>query len=447
MVPGASQSRLATSPLQRRVLHRTAINLANSEATTVRFRERDQRFYTPSSMTRSRLGHSDPSQNGSAQIAYQNGPWKIGSYESMVDNVTPRFHERSGKGEVIINPMVKTKQELIMTPGGFSFRNNPGGSNDFTDTYDGFYAIDRKGGPAHHLPVSINLQELHTLAGTQAASAVDEPIFEATIFVAELREAIAFLRNPVKGYVDFLKYCKRMKREKAQRSGLHHLYQESLYDFLASNWLAYRYGVRPLLYDAQDAMKAIESLAHVAPKRKTARGSASASGHDANSFTASQYAANVKVQTFTSRDVSVRAGILYEIYRDPDTFGKSIRHVPAAAYEMLLFSFIVEWFANIGSWLRAIVPKVGTRQLGSWTTTQDKQTSRTTSYVASLDDGGDDILNPGHCLEDLRTETKTRSAGVETGITFKSQNFNQLNLGVERIDDLLSIARQLLSSR
>jgi len=396
---------------------------------------------TPTTMNRTRFTAST-GKFTFADVAYQNGPFNYGQTETMHDIVTSRYHERSSKGEVIVNPMVKTKWELTMVPGGFSFQNNPGTSNDFTDTYDGFYSIDRKGGPNGHLPVDIALRELRVRAGTNAAAAVEEPTFESLTFLAELNETVKFLRNPVEGYVKWLRYMRNVK--KSRHPAKHHY---RLYDFIADNWLSYRYGVRPLIHDAQSLMKAMNESDR-RPKRRTARGFASDQNYDSASYISGTYSANVQVDTQTTRNVKVRAGILYEVTTtlENNKYGTSLSDILPAAWEAIPFSFVADWFANVGPYLRTVVPKIGVRSLGSWTVTEDERITNTTSYIESLDDTNDVILNPGHCTEVLRTTTKSRDPGVDVGLTFKSSNFNLAKLGVDRIDDLSALGRQLLKS-
>jgi hypothetical protein len=283
-----------------------------------------------------------------------------------------------------------------MTPGGFSFENAGTGPNNFIDTYDGYYAIDRKNGPSGHLPVSIDVQGLLTQASTQAASNVRAPIFDGLVFVAELNETMRFLRNPIGGWVRFLEYAKRQKRRNSRLDGT------KVIDFISSNWLAYRYAVRPLVFDTINLIDAVnKTIEGQEPKRFTARGTASDAGSESYTGLSSSYAANVRLNTSTSRNVSVRAGILYESKAGADNFGTSLYRIPVALWEVVPFSFVVDWFINIGDYVGAISPKVGVKVLGSWTGVKDTQTSNTTSHVESLDDTGDTILNPGHCQEAL----------------------------------------------
>jgi hypothetical protein len=117
-----------------------------------------------------------------------------------------------------------------------------------------------------------------------------------------------------------------------------------------------------------------------------------------------------------------------------------------AAWELIPFSFVADWFVNIGPYVRAITPKVGVHSLGSWTTTKDEQVSDTSCFVKSLDDTDDVILNPGYCSEYFKTETLNRNPGAAIGITLREQTFVE-GLSVAKIIDSVALIQQLLTSR
>lgn len=404
----------------------------------MRTRERNNIVTTSNSMARTRV-HST---NGTSHddISYQNGPFEYGSYETMTDKVIPGYHERSKRGEVFINPLGKHRWERTISGGGFSFQNDPQNNPYFEDTYKGYYAIDRKGGTSGHASVPIDVLALQKEAGTKAQADIDSPEFEGLVFAGELNETLRFLRSPLRGFGDFLKDMRRRKNASRFQKG------KTVAQFAGDSWLSYRYGVRPLVNDAQNAIEAVRSVAKKQPLRRTARGYASASDSIEQTELASQYSANVEWTTNTNRELSVRCGVLYELHRRADTFGVSVSQIPSAAWELIPFSFVADWFVNIGPYVRAITPKVGVKVLGNWTTTQDIQQSFTTSFVKSMDDKDDVILNPGHCQEQYLTEDLTRAPGLTIGLTHREYVLrNGLDIG--KIVDSVALIDQLLRSK
>jgi hypothetical protein len=48
--------------------------------------------------------------------------------------------------------------------------------------------------------------------------------------------------------------------------------------------------------------------------------------------------------------------------------------VPLAAWELVPFSFVVDWIVNVGDWLEAVQPKVGVRTLAEGITVKSERT-------------------------------------------------------------------------
>lgn len=117
----------------------------------------------------------------------------------------------------------------------------------------------------------------------------------------------------------------------------------------SSNWLALRYGWMPLLSDAYSAVDAYESTT----KSDTARGALfrgrSKFVRKARSVTTSPSSRYVHYDQVILR-TRVKPTLLQSLgFSDPEL----------VAWELLPFSFVVDWFYNIGSYLemRAVLPR------------------------------------------------------------------------------------------
>lgn len=168
-------------------------------------------------------------------------------------------------------------------------------------------------------------------------------------------------------------------------------------DEVSKLWLEYRYGWAPMVYDIVDSMKAIDAanrrrdLPNSTPGGKdvtVARATAKLAGRKVTSTSTSKDGGNISYTTLIDHEVEARAYAFYRMSLDGLTtrlndFGAF--DVPKAIWELVPFSFIVDWFVPIGDWLGAQTPKVGiemlcqgvkvrhrkmvTRQLTSWSPT------------------------------------------------------------------------------
>lgn len=375
--------------------------------------------------------------------------YPVGELEEMHDVVTRRFYERSSRGEVIINPMSQRTVVCSATPGGleYYFDKKPGQSCSYRETYDASpLCLNQHGSPLGHLAMHNPVGRLKYQAGTRAQANIDEPVFDGSVFVGELRETIRFLRNPLSSFNRYLSDIKKQKTRKG--------YAGTTASFLSDNWLSYRYAVRPLVNDIGDAAEAVQ---HVISKHKpiwrTARGYASASDDTSDSGTiGSAPGLTYTWSTESSRSTQVRAGVLYAYKRSPDTFGTSMSRIPVTGWELIPFSFVADWFVNIGPWIEAITPKAGIQVLGSWTTVDEEASTTRRTYIS---DGGyvttsgtryyRNIVDNCETEEVLKTTSKTRVPGINVGLTFNVSPLEG-DIGKLRIVDLVALGRQLLSS-
>jgi hypothetical protein len=146
----------------------------------------------------------------------------------------------------------------------------------------------------------------------------------------------------------------------------------------------------------------------------------------------------------SNQQVNVRCGILYELDLDRSTFGFSLDEIPNAGWELLPFSFVADWFLNLGSWVSAVSPKIGVRKLGEWTVVRKNSFTHTQSYFTSAG-AGRILTGSGECNEFLNTRTTTRTPVIETGIRFQTNPYpiSGTTLGLKRLADSLTLLYQL----
>lgn len=371
--------------------------------------------------------------------------WMVGIKETMLDIVTPRYQQRSANGDIIVNPMEKRKDERRITCETRTYTLTNGSGQVYTArTPQSPGGLNTVMYPVEHMFEHVsNEGNLKKLAGTQAHANVDGPTFAGAVFIGELRETIGFLRSPISGWNKFLSGLRNPARQARARSIGH---------FLRDNWLGYRYAVRPLMHDIASACKAIdEVVSNHKPTRHTARGSGSGDQTRQTDTIVNGYqgVGTWSVSTKTTCQTRCKSGVIYEMSRSRDTFGVGLAQLPITAWELVPYSFVVDWFANIGPYIEAITPKLGVSQLGSWTTTEsDVTTQRITRWVTGGNSGSTPrvITSDGRTTEDYSSVIKTRSSGAKIGLATPFAPLSG-DIGKARVLDLLALSSQLLSKR
>jgi hypothetical protein len=148
---------------------------------------------------------------------------------------------------------------------------------------------------------------------------------------------------------DVLTFLKELPKTVALFNGLADRWKR-----LASNldvgqsWLEYRYGWRTLLFDIQDATKAIQSLEDQR-KRFSDRVGYSEIYQVTDNYTYSSSFWNMSYTSVKNYNVSVRGSVVADIQPPKFRFNPIL-----TGWETIKYSFIVDWFLTVGPWLESL---------------------------------------------------------------------------------------------
>lgn len=327
----------------------------------------------------------------------------------MRDNPVPRFHKRSSRGEIFVNRMVKHEENSV----------HPGGSTIFQTTTNKYvtsgghlaslgrdalqvhFVADEAGTTPGTPEVGSRVESLEALAITKAYGDVGKADIDLLTELGELRETLTFLWSPVKAMV---KLTRRFRNHLARLERMENSYAKALERWsrrnpkyrgpepkrpvpppfvvgkvtgsdIASAWLAYRYGLMPLIYTMQDAEKLFATI-NENPTRATARGKEA----DVVSLDSSTPWRSVPYGGATFEDrfvrsgevrITSRAGVLYA----PDwamnrRLGLQLHRVPATLYELFPLSFVTDWLHNGMDFYNALTAELRAQNvLAAWVVT------------------------------------------------------------------------------
>jgi hypothetical protein len=133
---------------------------------------------------------------------------------------------------------------------------------------------------------------------------------------------------------------------------------------MANNWLLYRYGIGPAIRLLNDTLVVGSKIRTY---RRTSRGFETREGQEVTTYPQ-------QVGTFFYVDqkatlnwsASVRAGILYEYKNFNNKYGFSLSAVPEATWNVIPWSFVVDWFANTGTFISALTPRYSSDRRATW---------------------------------------------------------------------------------
>jgi hypothetical protein len=212
----------------------------------------------------------------------------------------------------------------------------------------------------------------NVLTKAYASAAQSEILTGEQILTAS--QTLAMLHRPFKSARDLLS---RMAKSRARRLGKT---AQSAARATADTWLEYRYGWKPLLLDADTIIGSVTELGRPLRKRLVAR------AHDKIEYKTQLNLSGAPLgwlgiasgsATLTS-SVTVDAGVFVDIYC-PTTaehlvkfFGLRPRDVLPTLWELTPYSFVCDWFMNVGDWLQAMLPVPGVTFGANWVTRKVK---------------------------------------------------------------------------
>lgn len=221
------------------------------------------------------------------------------------------------------------------------------------------------------------LQAVVNSAAARAASAK----FDMLTFLGELRETHELLTE--------IAHLFNGRTASLAKEAAH--FKRNPWKRFTELWLVARYGIRPMIYDARNAyLAAMHKEQGFIKGRDTSREDLNQTNVISN---LDFYGRWKYQQTDTIRGTRLYRGCAYA---SADLFvGEKLGFDPlVTAWELTRYSFVVDWFIDIGSWLRSVRPRLLGEYLGIGSSIHDeytfrqtlKQTSFTGAWYGSVSD-------------------------------------------------------------
>lgn len=315
-----------------------------------------------------------PSTIGSRTILYREGNTHRDVYtfpplyeRTTTDVVVPGFAARSAQGEIFNNPF--SSSAWYRSYAGYYYNERRDGSG-FVDsyTYDhGICSVVLSASPGISYGT---IPDLSGVAGNKAMAGVNSTAFNAPLFALEWHKTRALIPQIGELLVKLFKNGRAIRRGKNIAR-----YLPATSKNLANAWLIGRFGVTPLLYELSGACSFLQSTP---PPRSTSRGNEEFTHEVSSPFDMGDGPGTWHFTQTKRVDVEWRNGILYESTISPleNAARLGISRPATVAWELVPWSFVIDRFVDISTWLDAIQPDGATRNLASWEGTKTTSTRR-----------------------------------------------------------------------
>ncbi len=304
----------------------------------------------------------------------------VGDKTDTIDVVTPDFWKRRKRGEYIFNPYTSIRKVYVSNGSSHvshtSVPNTCTGPNlQGVNVYDGKIFIAMFGGNVNvpsNVPIisASDVARLQDEIWTRCLADRQKGLANLTESLAELDKSFAMVAAPLENVIKFIRDFRRHGKRKNAYLRVA-AQSKDFIDFASSEWLRFRYGITPLVNDVKAVMKALKKDFKKEPETSTTRtnGSLNRNSTSTGSFTSFPYAVGYGISK--GDNIICRATHVDKFTPSIfNTLGLTFQNVVGVAWELTRYSFVVDWFANVGDLLYANIPRVNVSSLGGVVTTK-----------------------------------------------------------------------------
>jgi len=343
------------------------------------------------------------------------GTFVDGSYDAqastdvMTDVSTPDFRAKQARGWIVMSPMSRITVTLSGQPmyWASAYYDRPYAQLRVAYSWETWWA---RGGSSFFPTVSLPAPpiDMSSAAVIGAYAAAYESAAQAFVDLLEGGQTLAMIHQAVVDAVKLARKSLVRRPNKAGRVAWPRYRTKSRLTATSSSplrslataspdlWLEWRYGWTPLMKSVSDYANALEQS--LRPLR--VRGSSSKHHQTRNTGTkvtgATQIGVscpdNVTATTTLTREMRAKAVVIAEVPVSLQrSLGMTVDTIPSTAWELVPFSFVVDWFVDIGDWIKAVSRPPGTRVLGTCLTTtyitREENSAVTQSYDFTVGSG------------------------------------------------------------
>lgn len=309
-----------------------------------------------------------------------------GGNRDITDEVHPGFAAAKRRGEIVMGNCTIASYDRQVSEGSMSGRISAW--KEFLHRSGDLIAEVEAS--AHALTPDLGGQykgSISSIALIKAYAKMNQSDVMGGEVVRDLSATLGMLRHPFSSSRTLIKKIYKAKRKRLNKSG------SNLALASADAWLELRYGWQPIILDIETIVEKSHKICDVKDRILVARGS------ESNSWSYNREFSNLVVgpgfywpRSFTgavnvSDDVAAFAGVIYRervsgmLPNAAQFFGTRAQDLPALAWELIPYSFVVDWFVNVGDWIQAITPNPNVTVLASWVSTKHKRTLSTSASV------------------------------------------------------------------
>lgn len=296
------------------------------------------------------------------------GVAQVGEKQTTYDVVTPDYFKRRSKGEIIINPFSSVHYYATCTFSGVSVKvgtANPAVWNDYvwTGPYLAYWMNGVQSSVAPDLITRQERDRLVAIASTKCWGAVSASKVQLLQTLADIKRTIELVRHPLASAESFVRKARNRKNSSWSDRSL------TVAKYMAREWLTYRYGWRQLYLDVKGVLDAVGTHERTGLLQTRANTKTRSEVSETLMVKANNSTFEIEVSKSTQDELYVKCGLFYDGKLDvPKYLGLTYLDVLAAAWDIIPYSFVIDWVVDVQSYLSALTPFYLVPARGAYTT-------------------------------------------------------------------------------
>lgn len=318
--------------------------------------------------------------NGTTNFYGQVTGGTIGRLKTIRDEPHPGYKHARQRGNIVMGDLVLSVWEREVVSGSCADHNN---NNSYVNTLSGdlISCFERKLSPPS---LTADLTVMKQIALAKCYAKVNAaPVLGGEI-LSDLDKTLSMFRRPFQGATKLLTKMERTRGKRLSRISNLGKKSGNYARATAESWLEHRYGWTPVLMDMDTITMACYKVRNqwdrqylvVRAEEKTSRDATTSIFRVALDGSLSGWLATGSVQS--SQQMKAAAGIIFD-HKGQTTadhvqnlLGLRPSDAPATIWETIPYSFVVDWFVNVGDWIQAITPVPGINIRGKWVTSVEQ---------------------------------------------------------------------------
>jgi len=324
-----------------------------------RTRTRDERYFDPA--------YTDQLDGVPSHLNMPNGGTWAGTTSTMFDTSSRDFKRRLARGEVVMHDVYLDRVTMEAAPTACTFGPHPASATLYLHGNYGDYVYSNAPQPTAPL---VDQNGMSSVALQKCFAKMNSSPIMGGEIAHDFAKSLSMLRRPFKSATDLIWRMLGHKKARMKKTTM------SAMKASASAWLEYRYGWTPVVADMQQLFIEAHGIHERFEKRRlVARSGEEVTTKVSRTFTDVNAGGILLSGVTTMEDFyRVSAGVIYSV-KPVDTLnavnailGFRPNDLIALGWEVIPYSFVVDWFIGIGTWISAMVPAPGITMLGSWVT-------------------------------------------------------------------------------